>query len=61
MTTNLETRIRNFIREQKTGMLYDDDGSEIEPIDFNNFSNMSIFLDTAVALLEETIGEGKAK
>lgn len=57
MTTNLETRIRDFVREQKNGMFYNDDGSEIEPIDFDNFNNISIFLDTAVSLLEETIGE----
>jgi hypothetical protein len=57
MTTNLETRIRDFLREQKTGMFYNDDGSEIEPIDFSNFANTSIFLDTALALLEEVIGE----
>jgi hypothetical protein len=57
MNTNLETRIRDFLREQKTGMFYNDDGSEIEPIDFDNFNNISIFLDTAVSLLEETIGE----
>ena len=57
MTTNLETRIRDFVREQKNGMFYNDDGSEIEPIDFDNFTNISIFLDTAVSLLEETIGE----
>lgn len=59
MNTNLETRIRNFIKEQKNGMFYDDDGSEIETIDFDNFANISLFLDTAVALLEETIGEKK--
>ena len=57
MTTNLETRIRAFIKEQKTGMFYDDDGNKIEPIDIDNFSNISLFLDTAVSLLEETIGE----
>ena len=57
MTTNLETRIRDFVREQKIGMFYNDDGSEIEPIDFDNFNNISIFLDIAVSLLEETIGD----
>ena len=59
MTTDLETRIRGFVKQQKTGMFYDDDGSEIEPIDFDNFANISIFLDTAIGLLEETIGEQK--
>ncbi len=38
-------------------MFYDDDGNEIEQIDFNNFANIDMFLNTAVALLEEVVGE----
>ena len=59
MTTDLETRIRAFLKEQKDGVFYDDDDSELEYIDFDNFANISMFLDTAIGLLEESIGEKK--
>jgi len=57
MNSDLENRIISFVKEIKNGMFYDDDGNEIEQIDFNNFANIDMFLNTAVALLEEVVGE----
>jgi hypothetical protein len=52
MTDELKNRIKSFIKEQECGEFVCG-----EHIDFDNVANLDMFLETAIGLLKESIGE----
>lgn len=57
MTDELKNKIKSFIKEQESGYIRNEDDGEYNPIDFNNVANLDMFLETAIGLLKESIGE----
>lgn len=55
MTDELKNRIKSFVKEQECGYIGNEDDEEY--IDFDNMANLKIFLETAIVLLKESIGE----
>jgi hypothetical protein len=57
MTDELKNRIKSFLKEQECGYIGNEDDEEYDPIDFENVANLDMFLETAIGLLKESIGE----
>lgn len=57
MTDELKNRIKSFLKEQESGYIRNEDDGEYYPIDFENVANLDMFLETAIGLLKESIGE----
>lgn len=57
MTDELKNRIKSFLKQQELGYIGNEDDEEYDPIDFNNVANLDVFLETAIGLLKESIGE----
>lgn len=60
MTDELKNRIKSFVKEQECGYIGnedEDDEDDGEYIDFDNVANLDMFLETAIGLLKESIGE----
>ena len=57
MTDELKNRIKSFLKEQEWGYIRNEDDGEYDPIDFENVANLDMFLETAIGLLKESIGE----
>jgi hypothetical protein len=55
MTDELKNRIKSFVKEQECGYIGNEDDGE--HIDFDNVANLDMFLETAIGLLKESIGE----
>jgi hypothetical protein len=57
MTDELKNRIKSFLKQQESGYIGNEDDREYYPVDFENVANLDMFLETAIGLLKESIGE----